>query len=175
MPGGRIPGHSSDAAPHPGHGPLTSPLGAGTGLPSLPTGGGGSGFPFSGFHGLLGGLGGFPGGGMPPTAGLTSAATPPAAPSLGMDFGRGLAAGATAAGAVPPVPQAPMTPLAAPVESAPIRGGAGFCSDTGSGTSPRLCTGCTGGWPDALRVGAAADSAACAVGRVGAGATVDTF
>ena len=41
-------------------------------------------------------------------------------PSLGMDFGRGLAAGASAAGAVPPVPQAPLTSLAAPVETAPV-------------------------------------------------------
>ena len=36
LPGGPISGHSSDGGPHPGHGPLTSLLGAGTGLPSLP-------------------------------------------------------------------------------------------------------------------------------------------
>ena len=41
-------------------------------------------------------------------------------PSLGMDFGRGVAAGASAAGAVPPVAQAPLTSLAAPVETAPV-------------------------------------------------------
>ena len=40
-------------------------------------------------------------------------------PSLGMDFGRGLAAGASTAGTVPPVTQAPMTSLAAPIETAP--------------------------------------------------------
>ena len=115
LPGGRIPGHSSDGGPGPvPRGPLTSLLGAGSGLPSLPGGGGGTGFPMS----LLSGFGGFPGGGIPPTAGFSSpAALPPSVPGLGMDFGRGLAAGATAVGTVPPTPQAPMTALTVPVES----------------------------------------------------------
>ena len=124
VPGGRAVGHSPDGGPGPApHSPLTSLMGAGSGLPSLPSvpgGGGGSGLPFSGLQGLLGGFGGFPGGGMPGAGGLASSATPPAVPSLGMDFGRGLAAGATAAGAVPTVPQAPITPLTASVESAPV-------------------------------------------------------
>ena len=124
---GRIPGLGSpsslprwsDAAPRPGHSPLTSLMGIGSGspsLPSLPSGGGGTGFPTS----LLSGFGGFPGGAMPAAGGWASPATPPASlPSLGMDFGRGLAAGASAAGAVPSVPQGPMAPLTA-VESAPV-------------------------------------------------------
>ena len=120
---GRAGGGLGDALPTPrtsASGP-SSPLRSGLpGLPSMPTGGGGSGFPLSGFQGLLGGFGGFPGGGMPGAGGLASSATPPAVPSLGMDFGRGLAAGATAAGAVPAVPQAPMTPLTAPAVSAPV-------------------------------------------------------
>lgn len=111
--------------PRPSPGPLPSLVGSGGGLPGLPgmPTGGGSGFPTSGLQGLLGGFGGFPGAGMAPTGGLTSSMqAPPPVTSLGVDFGRGLAAGATAAGEVPPVapvPQAPMTPLAAPIESAP--------------------------------------------------------
>ena len=121
VPGGRAVGHSPDGGPGPApHSPLTSLMGAGSGLPSLPSlpgGGSGTGFPLS----LLRGFGGFPGGGMPGAGGFASPATPPSSlPSLGMDFGRGLAAGATAAGAVPSVPQAPVTPLTAPVESAPV-------------------------------------------------------
>ena len=122
IPGDRGLGPTSPAAPPPGRNPLTSLMGAaGGGLPSLPSmpssGDGGSGFPMS----LLSGFGGFPGGGMPGAGGLASPATPPASlPSLGMDFGRGLAAGATAAAAVPSVPQAPVTPLTASVESAPV-------------------------------------------------------
>jgi len=111
-------------SPRPSPGPLPSLLGSGGGLPALPgmPTGVGSGFPTSGLQGLLGGFGGFPGGGMAPTGGLTSPMQAPPITSLGADFGRGLAAGATAAGEVPPVapvPQAPMTPLAAPIESAP--------------------------------------------------------
>ena len=67
VPGGRTVGHSPDGGPAPvPHSPLTSLMGAGSGLPSLPSvpgGGGGSGLPFSGLQGLLGGFGGFPGGG----------------------------------------------------------------------------------------------------------------
>lgn len=124
VPGGRVPGHSSDAASRPSPGPLPSLLGSGGGLPGLPgmPTGVGSGFPTLGLQGLLGGFGGFPGAGMAPTGGLTSPMQAPPITSLGADFGRGLAAGVTAAGGVPavaPVPQAPMTPLAAPIESAP--------------------------------------------------------
>lgn len=122
--GGPTPQQWSDSPPRPGHNPLTSLMGAGSGLPSLPNlpgGGSGGGLPFSGLQGLMGGFGGFPGGGMPGAGGFASSAAPQASlPSLGMDFGRGLAAGATAAGAVPSVPQAPVTPLTAPVESAPV-------------------------------------------------------
>lgn len=122
--GGTSPQHWSDAAPPPGSAALPSMLSSGTGLPrlpSMPSGGSAPGFPLS----LLSGFGGFPGAGMPPTAGLTSPAgmptSAPSLPSLGADLGRGLAAGAAAAGGVAPVPQAPITPLAAPapVESAP--------------------------------------------------------
>ncbi len=68
-------------------------------------------------QGLMGGFGGLPGGMTPPT-GLSAPGLQGGSPmpSLGMDFGRGLAAGASAAGAVPPVTQAP---LAAPIEAAP--------------------------------------------------------
>ena len=119
--GGPRPAQSTDGVTPSRHNPLTS-LGSGLpSLPSLPGGGSGGGLPFSGLQGLMGGFGGFPGGGMPGAGGFASPATPPASlPSLGMDFGRGLAAGATAAGAVPSVPQAPVTPLTAPVESAPV-------------------------------------------------------
>ena len=65
--------------------------------------------------------------------------------SLGMDFGRGLAASAAAAGGgvppVAPVPQAPMTPLAAPIESAPTYGGGrgrpGFSADASASARRR--------------------------------------
>ena len=78
-------------------------------------------------QGLMGGFGGLPGGMAPPTGLGASGLQGSPMPSLGMDFGRGLAAGASAAGAVPPVAQAPLTPLAAPVETAPVVGGAGGC------------------------------------------------
>jgi hypothetical protein len=126
-PSGIASRHSSDAVPRPAPSPSPAVLGSAgglSGLAGMPSGGGG--VPsMSGLQGLLGGFGGFPGAGMAPTAGLGSPVmqTPPASvPSLGMDFGRGLAAGAAAAGGVAPVapvPQAPVTPLAAPIESAP--------------------------------------------------------
>jgi hypothetical protein len=117
----------SDKPPAPAHNPLSTLLGAaGGGLPSMPSlsglGSGGGGLPLSGFQGLMSGFGGFPGGGglMSPAAGLGSGfQAPPPLPSLGMSFGQGLAAGASAAGVVPSVPQATMTPLLAPLESAP--------------------------------------------------------
>ena len=102
-------------------------------LPSSPSGGSG-GSPLSGAaSGGMGGpvsglLGGGPGGlangvGNPASSvqGQTSRAMQTA---MGGDFGRGLMAGANAAGAVPspppsqPVPQAPASPLAAPMSSA---------------------------------------------------------
>ena len=125
LPGGLSTLHSTDGLPRPSHNPLTSLMGAaGGGLPSLPSmpgGGGGGGIPMSGLQGLFSGFGGgFPGAGMTAPGGLgASGLQGSPVPSLGMDFGRGLAAGASAAGAVPPVTQAPMTSLAAPVETAP--------------------------------------------------------
>ena len=121
--GGPKPAHSSDALPHPSHNPLTSLMGAaGGGLPSLSGGGSGGGLPLGPLQGLMGGFGGFPGG-MAAPAGLgASGLQSSPVPSLGMDFGRGLAAGASAAGAVPSVPsvpQAPLTSLAAPMGTAP--------------------------------------------------------
>ncbi len=102
-------------------------------LPSSPSGGSG-GSPLSGAaSGGMGGpvsslLGGGPGGlannvGNPASSvqGQTSRAMQTA---MGGDFGRGLMAGANAAGAVPspppsqPVPQAPASPLAAPMSTA---------------------------------------------------------
>lgn len=94
----------------------------GSGLPSLPSmpgGGSGGGLPMGPLQGLMGGFGGFPGGMAPPTGLSAPGLQGSPMPSLGMDFGRGLAAGASAAGAVPPVTQAPMAPLAAPIETAP--------------------------------------------------------
>jgi hypothetical protein len=122
-PDGPLRAPSTDhplAPPRPSHNPLTSLMGAGLpSLPSMPGGGSGSGLPMGGLQGLMGGFGGFPGG-MATPAGLTgSGLGQPPVPSLGMDFGRGLAAGASAAGGIPPVAQAPITPLAAPIESAP--------------------------------------------------------
>jgi hypothetical protein len=129
-PGG-LPGGSpltapwSDAAPGSGPGPLSSLLGSAggfpglSGLPGLPSGGGG--VPMSGLQGMFSGFGGFPGAGMASPAGL-GAGMQASPASFGADFGRGLAASAAAAGGVPtvaPVPQAPVTPLAAPIESAP--------------------------------------------------------
>ena len=122
-PGGPLRPPSTDhpfEPPRPSHNPLTSLMGGGLpSLPSMPGGGGGGGIPMSGLQGLMGGFGGFPGG-MAPPAGLgASGLQGSPMPSLGMDFGRGLAAGASAAGAVPPVTQAPLTSLVAPVETAP--------------------------------------------------------
>jgi hypothetical protein len=116
------PGSLPAGGPH--HSPLSTLLGPLTsgGMPSLPGlgSGGGGGLPFSGLQGMMGNFGGFPGAG----GGLSSAGlgggfqAPPALPNLGMSFGQGLAAGASAAG-VPSVPQAPMTPLLAPLETTP--------------------------------------------------------
>jgi len=119
--GGPRPAHSSDdPLPRPSHNPLTSLIGAtGGGLPSLPSMPGGAGGGIPGLQGLMGGFGGFPGGMTPPPGLGTSGLQGSPMPSLGMDFGRGLAAGASAAGAVPPVTQAPLTPLSAPIETAP--------------------------------------------------------
>lgn len=132
LPTGPVLGHSTDgpgsSGPIPGRG-LPSPLGSGglpmSGLPSVPGGGGGSGSPLSGLQGLFSGMGFPPGASMSPAglgpASLPSSATPSTA---GLDFGRGLAAGMTAAGgaaapALGPVPQAPSGPLAVPAASAP--------------------------------------------------------
>ncbi|WP_343709329.1 hypothetical protein [Mycobacterium sp.] len=123
-PGGLGQGMSSDGVPSlPPHSPLSSlvgPLTSGGSLPGLGSGGGG--LPLSGFQGLMGSFGGFPGaGGGLPMSGLGGAGfqAPPALPSLGMSFGQGLAAGASAASGIPSVPQAPMAPLLAPLESTP--------------------------------------------------------
>jgi hypothetical protein len=130
LPGQASPfsGLSSDAAPGSGPGPWASLLGSGggfpglSGMPGMPSGGGG-GFPMSGLQGMFSNFGGgFPGAGMGSPAGLGAGmqATPT---SFGADFGRGLAASAAAAGGgvppVAPVPTAPVTPLTAPIESAP--------------------------------------------------------
>lgn len=123
-PGGPLRPPSTDnpfELPRPSHNPLTSLMGSGLpSLPSMPGGGSGGGIPgLQGLQGMMGGLGGFPGGMGAPTGLGASGLQGSPMPSLGMDFGRGLAAGASAAGAVPPVTQAPMTSLAAPMESAP--------------------------------------------------------
>lgn len=115
---------SPDTSPttpvRPSHNPLTSLMGGGLpSMPSMPGGAGGGGLPMGPLQGLMGGFGGFPGG-MASPAGLAGPGLQGSPmPSLGMDFGRGLAAGASAAGGIPPVAQAPMAPLAAPIESAP--------------------------------------------------------
>lgn len=112
----------------PGRG-LPSPLGSGSGLPmsgvpSMPGAGGGGGSPISGLQGLLSGIGFNPGTSMSPAA-LGSSPLPAASPSsAGVEFGRGLAAGASAAGGavsapMGPLPQSLSGPLAAPAESAP--------------------------------------------------------
>lgn len=85
----------------------------------MPGGGSGGGLPMGPLQGLMGGFGGLPGGMTPPSGLSAPGLQGSPMPSLGMDFGRGLAAGAAAAGGLPPVTQAPMTPLAAPIESAP--------------------------------------------------------
>jgi len=123
-PGGPLRAPSTDPPfepPRPSHNPLTSLMGGG--LPSLPSmagGGSGGGIPVSPLQGLMGGFGGLPGGMAPPPGLGASGLQGSPVPSLGMDFGRGLAAGASAAGAVPPVTQAPLSSLAAPVETAPV-------------------------------------------------------
>lgn len=113
-------------SPLPGQG-VPSPLGSGgglpmSGLPGMPGGGGGSGSPLSGLQGMFSGLGSPPSMPMPAT-GLGSP-TPPTPATAGMDFGRGLAAGMTAAGGaagapIGPIPQAPNAPLAAPATTTP--------------------------------------------------------
>lgn len=114
------PGAPPSAITPPTHNPLTSLLNGGLpSLPSMPGGGSGGGLPMGPLQGLMGGFGGLPGGMAPPTGLSAPGLQGSPMPSLGMDFGRGLAAGASAAGGLPPVTQAPMTPLAAPIESAP--------------------------------------------------------
>lgn len=119
VPGGRTVAHSPEDSPTLApHNPLTQLMGSGLPtLPSMPGGGSGGGLPMGPLQGLMGGFGGFPRGMAPPTGAPALQGSP--MPSLGMDFGRGLAAGASAAGTVPPVTQAPMTSLAAPIETAP--------------------------------------------------------
>ncbi|MDT5047329.1 MAG: hypothetical protein QOG75_3203, partial [Mycobacterium sp.] len=125
---------------------LPTPAGVppkGSGMPSMPSlpspgGGGGGSSPLSSLGGGMGPLQGLMGGGkgltgplnnISPAAlqgGPASGATSPA--SLGSQFGRGMAAGAGAAGAMPPIsapPQAPSAPLAAPISpagGAPVSG-----------------------------------------------------
>ncbi|WP_133058049.1 hypothetical protein [Mycolicibacterium vulneris] len=114
------PGTRPETITPPTHNPLTSLLNGGLpSMPSLPGGGSGGGLPMGPLQGLMGGFGGLPGGMSPPTGLSAPGLQGSPMPSLGMDFGRGLAAGASAAGGLPPVTQAPMTPLAAPIESAP--------------------------------------------------------
>lgn len=121
LPSGPLSAPSSDRLPRPRHNPLTSLMGGGLpGLPGMPGGGPGSGLPMGPLQGLMSGFGGFPGGMAPPTGLSAPGLQGSPMQSLGMGFGRGLAAGASAAGAVPPVTQAPLTPLAAPVETAPM-------------------------------------------------------
>ena len=117
-------------------------------LPSMPGGGGGGGIPMCRLQGLMSGFGGFPGGMAPPTGLSASGLQGSPMQSLGMDFGRGLAAGASAAGAVPPVTQAPLTSLAAPVETAPTS--AAPAAAPVAAAPPAGCFGagtCTGGIP----------------------------
>lgn len=118
---GRVHAPSSDEPfGPPRHNPLKSLMGGGLpSLPSVPGGGSGGGLPMGPLQGLMGGFGGFPGGMTPPTGLSAPGLQGSPMPSLGMDFGRGLAAGAAAAGGFPPVTPAPMTSLAAPIESAP--------------------------------------------------------
>jgi hypothetical protein len=131
LPSGRTHAHSPEGGPGTvpaPPSPLTSLLGSAGELPSMPSmpsmpSGGSGGFPpLSGLQGLFGNFGGFSGSGVPATGGLTSSAMPATPSSLGMDFGRGLAAGVSAAGGaapVAPVPQPPVAPLTAPIDSAP--------------------------------------------------------
>lgn len=100
-------------------------------LPSMPTGGGSGSSPLSGAAtgGMGGPLSGLLGGGPSSVAGgvgnpassVQGQAARAMQASMGGEFGRGLAAGANAAGAMPfsptsqPVPQAPPSPLAAPM------------------------------------------------------------
>lgn len=135
----------------PGRG-LPSPLGSGglpmSGLPSMPGGGGGASSPLSGLQGLFSGMGFPPGASMSPASlgsSLPSSATPSAA---GMDFGRGLAAGVSAAGGavsapMAPLPQALSGPLAAPVGSAPTVAAPAAASSTAapSSAAPSASTG----------------------------------
>lgn len=182
-PGGLGKGLSSDGVTSslPTHSPLSTLLGPLTsgGLPSVPSlGSGGGSLPFGGLQGLMSGFGGFPGGGglMSPAAGLGSGfQAPPPLPSLGMSFGQGLAAGASAAGVVPSVPQATMTPLLAPLESAPstaapaaaVAAPAAPAAVSGSGSSPAAA-----GGEGMTPYGSVLPPAAAAPAAAGAGAGV---
>ena len=121
-------------------------------MPSPPSLGGGGSSPLSSFggggmapvQGLMGGGKGLTGplNNISPAAlqgGPAGGAMPPA--SVGSQFGRGVAAGASAAGGTPPIaPQAPSAPLAAPMSpaiGAPVTAapaaGAGTLATAGSG------------------------------------------
>ena len=151
-------------------------------MPSVPSsGGGGGGSPLSSLGGGMGPVQGLMGGGkgltgplnnISPAAlqgGPAGGAMSPA--SLGSQFGRGVAAGASAAGAMPPMsappPQAPSAPLAAPISpaggapvaAAPAGGSTLAAAGNGGGTGTPAASRRRGGWRDAsdvvVRVGAA--------------------
>ena len=132
---GGLPAQTGDALSHALPTPAGLPSKGPGGMPSMPSvpssGGGGGGSPLSSLSGGMGPLQGLMGGGkgltgplnnISPAAlqgGPASGAMSPA--SLGSQFGRGMAAGAGAAGAMPmsaPAPQAPSAPLAAPISPA---------------------------------------------------------
>ena len=156
----RIPGHSSDAVPRPGHGPLTSLLGAGTGLPSLPSWRWWQWVSDLGIPGAAGWFGRFPGRGYATDGGFDFGGDSAGGAVVGDGFrarvgcwrdggGRGSACAAgtddTVGGAGGERP-----------DIGGAGGGAGFCSDTGVRRQHPPLPGCTGGWSDAVWVGAAA-------------------
>jgi hypothetical protein len=152
--------------------PVSTPAKGSGGMPSMPSipsmpsgGGGGGGSPLSSLSGGMGPLQGLMGGGNGMSGSLTGplnnispaalqggpagGAMSPA--SLGSEFGRGVAAGAGAAGAMPvsaPPPQAPSAPLAAPISpagGAPLTAapaaGPTFATGTGVGTGTPAAAG----------------------------------
>ena len=178
VPGGRIPGHSWDAAPHPGHGPLTSLLGAGTGLPSLPTGGGGSGFPFSGFQGLLGGLRRFPGRGYATDGGFDFGGDSAGGAVVGDGFRAGSGCGRDGGGRGSACAAGTNDSARGPSGERPYSGGAAAAPVSAPTPAPAPAPVSAPGVPAGglTPYGSVLPptAAACAVGRVGAGATVDT-
>lgn len=117
------PAPSSAAAPSPSRPSMPSlPSGGGGGSPLSGAASGGMGGPVSGLLG--GGPGGLANGVGNPASSVQGQTLRAMQTAMGGDFGRGLIAGANAAGAVPspppsqPVPQAPVSPLAAPMSSA---------------------------------------------------------